>query len=343
MKDGQDTGTSAALTVDTAAAAIEGLLSTDEAQQPDEAPAPAVEVTDEAPDDVDEAEPTTESDESDEASASEDDDAASDESDDDEPAPKAPRTFRVKVDGQDMDVAEDELLRGYSRTADYTRKTQQLAEERRTFQGESDAVRVERQQYATALQQLTDALAQMQPAEPDWDKLRTENPNQYAATWAAWQQHRQEQDALNAERDRALARVATDQQRALVEQLEGERAKLVDAIPAWKDAATATSEKTAIADYARQLGYSDDDLRQVYDHRLMVMLRKAMLFDRGEQTRATARPIVQQRIEAAKVPKPGPAASTKRKVTETARANMRLAKTGRVEDAAGVILTMLGE
>ena len=41
------------------------------------------------------------------------------------------RTFKVKVDGEEVEVPEDELLKGYSRTQDYTRKTQQLAEQRK--------------------------------------------------------------------------------------------------------------------------------------------------------------------------------------------------------------------
>lgn len=42
-------------------------------------------------------------------------------------------TYKVKVDGEELEVGLDELLNGYSRTADYTRKTQALAEERERF------------------------------------------------------------------------------------------------------------------------------------------------------------------------------------------------------------------
>jgi hypothetical protein len=42
----------------------------------------------------------------------------------------AERYVRVKVDGQDAEVPLREALQGYSRTADYTRKTQELAAQR---------------------------------------------------------------------------------------------------------------------------------------------------------------------------------------------------------------------
>jgi hypothetical protein len=41
---------------------------------------------------------------------------------------------RVRADGEDLDVPLSEVLAGYSRTADYTRKTQALAEQQRQAQ-----------------------------------------------------------------------------------------------------------------------------------------------------------------------------------------------------------------
>lgn len=45
-----------------------------------------------------------------------------------------PETYVVKVNGQEQEVTLDELLHGYMRNQDYTRKTQALAEERRNLQ-----------------------------------------------------------------------------------------------------------------------------------------------------------------------------------------------------------------
>lgn len=42
--------------------------------------------------------------------------------------------YKVKVDGEEIEVTQDELLRGYMRQKDYTQKTQQLAEQRRQFE-----------------------------------------------------------------------------------------------------------------------------------------------------------------------------------------------------------------
>lgn len=52
---------------------------------------------------------------------------------DEEPAAEQPEshTFTVKIDGQDREVSEEELVAGYLRQSDYTRKSQQVANDRR--------------------------------------------------------------------------------------------------------------------------------------------------------------------------------------------------------------------
>lgn len=48
--------------------------------------------------------------------------------------PPQPQTFTVKVDGVDRQVTLEELQRGYMMQADYTKKTQALADERRVLE-----------------------------------------------------------------------------------------------------------------------------------------------------------------------------------------------------------------
>lgn len=53
-----------------------------------------------------------------------------------DPFAQAPEPeFEVTVDGQTLKVPQSELLKGYSRTADYTRKTQALSEKEKQWQG----------------------------------------------------------------------------------------------------------------------------------------------------------------------------------------------------------------
>jgi hypothetical protein len=77
----------------------------------------------------------------------------SDESDeeDEEPVDDNPvleETFTVKVDGEEVEVTVREALEGYQRREDYTRKTQELAEARKAFEGEI-------QEYAEVFENVT--------------------------------------------------------------------------------------------------------------------------------------------------------------------------------------------
>jgi len=52
-------------------------------------------------------------------------------------ADSQPQLFNVKVNGVELEVTADELVKGYMRQADYTQKTQTLAEQQRCCQSTS--------------------------------------------------------------------------------------------------------------------------------------------------------------------------------------------------------------
>jgi hypothetical protein len=65
--------------------------------------------------------------------------------------------YTIKVDGEELEVGIDELKNGYQRQADYTRKSQALAEQRKeteAIQSERMQLEQERQMYANGLQML---------------------------------------------------------------------------------------------------------------------------------------------------------------------------------------------
>lgn len=335
MNEGQKDGTRESLTVDAAASRFEAMMTPEESDTVDAAPSTPPDET---------LESSLESDDAPAPETSEEqpsDDEAHDESESDdeqvEEQPQAPQTFRVKVDGQDVEVTLDELSKGYSRTQDYTRKTQALAEQRKAAEAEFAQVKAEREQYSTYLNALAAALAE-QTAEPDWDALRQEDPAQFAATWAEHQRKQQNLQAVRTEQSRVQQLQQADQMRAFEAHVAAERAKLIEALPTWKNAETARKEKAELLEYARERGYTDAEINSVTDHRFLVMFQKALLYDKAQK----ARPVVQKKVEAVKVAKPGiPQSTQKREVSEHTRKKQRLAKTGRLNDAAAVFLDFI--
>jgi hypothetical protein len=257
----------------------------------------------------------------------------------DEPAsqptqPEQP-TFSVRVDGTEQKVTLDELLNGYQRTADYTRKTQAIAEQRKQAEAELAAARVERQRYAETLRQLETQLAQTQP-EPDWNKLYAEDPLEYVRQKDAWRDRRERAQALQGEQAR-LAQLQQVEQRALLEQhLAVERQRLVEAIPEWRDDQRAAKEREAIVTWAKRAGFSDQEISQSYDHRAVNVLRKAMLYDE----------LMGKNLADKQTPRPAPAMArpgmppSKNETSSKARreALSRLSKSGRIEDAVDFLM-----
>lgn len=253
----------------------------------------------------------------------------------DAPVVPASRKLKVKLPDGEQELPEDEVVKGYLRTADYTRKTQAVAEKDRALEAEREQVRGERQQYASRLTALDEALKAQSPAEPDWDRLRQENPAEFPTVWADWQRHQSRLAKVAEARRLAVEAVTNDQIEHTKRFLESENTKLHDAIPTWKDEAIAKKEKTELHKFALDAGYTESELNQVYDHRVMVLLRKAMLYDKG----VAKKPAAAAKIEKVRVATPGPAnsAANKAPVTERKKLTQRLARSGRVRDAAALM------
>jgi len=297
---------------------------------------------------VEETQPVEESEEETETAASVDDESevqdASDEesteeqSEDEEEQKEEdqPQTFTVKVDGKDVTVTLEELQKGYSRTQDYTRKTQQIAEVRKQVEAETQAVRAERAQYAQLLGALQ---AQLQATEPqvDLDRLYQEDPIEWVRQKEVLRERQERAMAIQAEQQRLSQLQQAEQQRATEEYLLQQKDALLSALPEWKDPKKAKAEKALVVESAKAAGFTEDDLKNVYDHRLVLLLRKAGLYDQMMSKRQGIKPVVSNGPRPAKPGAAGRVSTT----TEATRAKQRLAKTGRIDDAASAIELLL--
>lgn len=254
----------------------------------------------------------------------------SDETEESEEQEEQPTVYHVKVDGEEIEVTLDELQKGYSRTQDYTRKTQALAEQRKEAEAELSQVRQERAYYAQMLGALEQQLAQADQA-PDWDRLYQENPNEWVRQRELWRDKQDKLNAVKAEQERLTVTAKQEAEKVRQEQLQLEAQKLVEAIPEWKDSKKAATERAKLMDAAKAVGYADSELEQIMDHRAVVLLRKAALYDELMGKKSTIKPVPSK---GPKTSKPGSAGSQPTKQSEAKQAQSRLAKTGSMKDAA---------
>jgi len=302
-----------------------------EDEESDETEEPEAEETDETP----------EQEETDVEPESEDEAPEEDETEETEP----PRSRKVKLsDGTEEDVTEDEAYQGYLRTKDYTRKTQQAAEARKRAEAVELEASAKRAEYAEHLEKVKQAMDRLVPKEPIWAELRkTLTPEQFADTLADWQAFKKNRDEVETEQ----TRVAGEQAKKFTEDYEkyrkAEVEALLAAVPEWVDRDLGAREAGEMAKYAMSLGYTQEEVDHAVDHRMLLMLRKAMLWDKANtvgagKVKPKVKPAVKGKIGTAgpggKVSKPTPK-------SEVARAKESLRKDGSLDAAAGVFSHLL--
>jgi hypothetical protein len=257
--------------------------------------------------------------------------------DEDTEEQEQPQVFSVKVDGKEVEVTLDELQKGYSRTQDYTRKTQQIAEVRKQTEVELQAVRAEREQYAQLLSALESQVQQVAQPNIDWDRLYQEDPIEWVRQREVMRENQEKAAAIQSEQQRLSQLSQQEQAQFMQQKLQQEQEALLAAIPDWKDVKKAQAEKALLVEFGQKIGFTPEELKSVVDHRAVLMLRKAALYDQMMSKRGNIKPVTNNGPRPAKPGAAGRVSSS----TESVRAQQRVAKTGRVDDAANAIFQLL--
>jgi Tfp pilus assembly protein PilN len=268
----------------------------------------------------------------DEPQAEESDASAEEAEYQDEVTEEAPK-YRVKANGEELEVSLDELLNGYSRTADYQKKTQSLAEQRKAVEaerGKIDEAAKTRDTYAQRLQVIEQLLSQ-QSAPENLQELKETDPIAYAIAVAERSERDKQLQAVYAERVRVQQEQQAMQGQQLRNHIEHEQQKLVAAIPEFKDDAKAEVIRRDIRTYAKSIGFSDQELSQVYDSRAVQTLYKAMQYEKLVAGKAGATKKV---ASAPKTLKPGTSNPTSSEQEARKKEFARLKQTGNKNDAA---------
>ena len=270
---------------------------------------------------------------------SEEVEAEEEESEEAEQEPDGTEYHRVKLDGTDYEVTLDEALAGYQRQQDYTKKTQALAEEKKQVQAEQEAAKQDRLQYQQNLEHLVQQQQAQQPQEPDWDQLYESDPLEWMKQKENFRSQKEKNLELQQEQFRMRQQQEYEQQEQMRTHLSQQHQALMEAIPEWSDTKVMQQEKAQIRDYAiNTLGYSQEEVSQVYDSRAVQALRSGMiasgLSGKGKAKLRPASPAI-------RAVTPGSAPEQPRKQTSIHKAKIKLAKSGKMSDADEVFKQLL--
>jgi hypothetical protein len=244
-----------------------------------------------------------------------------------EPKPR----YKVKASGEEVEVELDELIKGYQQGADYTKKSQALAEQRKALEAERnhlEYVKQERQAYAQKLQALDSFLSQ-QDQGVNLDVLKETDPIGYAVAVAEQSQREKQLAVVRNEQQRLAQQQQSEHHASLQNHLRQESEKLTSLIP---ELATPQGDavRKQIRDYAKSVGWSDQELSQLYDSRAVLTLYNGMKYAQLQKSK----PEVNKKLQAApKMMRSGTSAPPT-KSSGDKQAMQRLRETGKVQDAA---------
>ena len=250
--------------------------------------------------------------------------------------------YAVTVNGEEQEVSLDELVKGYSRQSDYTRKTQEISEQRKEmeelqnrYNSEILQIQNERQQYIDGLQQaMQSSLTALDEfAQIDWEHLRQTDPISFVTKKDEFRDAQQRLQQNQYEQQLAAQKQQEETERFRQQALVSERNSLIEKLPEWGEPDKQTSLAAELKSYANTQGFSQEELSSLIDHRSILVLRKAMLYDKANSSEVVKKKLKNK----PKVVRAG-SGKGKRETDKSKRtASMkRLKQTGRAEDAVSL-------
>lgn len=263
----------------------------------------------------------------------------SDEDDDYEDGEEEPQEqlYTVKVDGEEIEVSLDEALQGYQRQQAFTKRSMEIAEQRKAAEQEAAQARQARDYYAQQLEVLAQQIQQTIPQEPDWVSLAREvTAEEYNAIRAEYDNRKANLSKVEQERQAVAQQQAAEREQMLHEHLRAQRSEMLNRIPQWKDDDVRNKERLEVVEYARNIGFSEEEVAQATDARAVELLYKAMQWDNLQRKKPTAKKRARQAPKMAKAGQP----RTKKQVASRSRQNAmsRLNKERSVDAAVSYLM-----
>ena len=242
---------------------------------------------------------------------------------------------QVTVNGEKIDVDLEELKAGYQKDADYRRKTEELAIEKRELKAEEDRLN---KQYSTKMEDLNSLVATLNAEinndmnSKELDALWEEDPTEAAKV------DRRIQKRKNTIQQ-AQQKLRDHQQAQFQEILREEQKKLHLRHPEIADPIKGATVKSNIMNYLSSKGFSNEDVARIYDSRYFDVIMDGMNYNKSKSVKPG---LVSKKVKPTKFVKSG-IKSTKEELNSKTRLNQikTLKKSGSPKDATELLMRYL--
>jgi len=253
--------------------------------------------------------------------------------------------FDITVNGKQQKVSLNELKEGYSKGSDYTKKTMELSEQRRTLDSELDtiskdkeAVKQMREDYMNKLQVVEQNL--QTEDNIDWVALAQSDPTDYAVKKAEFDRKKELQQQIQQEKQRLAQEQRKEQEQIYQNHIQSERGKLIELMPIFGDEQKAPKLMKDIGEFAMKQGYTEQEVNMVVDHRAVKTLHDAMKYNQLLEKKG----LRDKKVKPVNRVVSSEGKNNTRSADKQVRVNDRmkqLKKSGNVKDAQKVLSAML--
>ena len=242
---------------------------------------------------------------------------------------------QVIVNGEKIDVDLEELKAGYQKDADYRRKTEEIAIEKRELKSEEDRLK---KQYSTKMDDLNSLVVTLNAEinndmnSKELDRLWEEDPTEAAKI------DRRIQKRKNTIQE-AQQKLRQHQEAQMQELLRDEQRKLHLKHPEIADPIKGATVKSNIMDYLSSKGFSNEDVGRIYDSRYFDVIIDGMNF---QKTKSVKPNLVSKKVKPTKFVKSG-VKSTKEDMNNRSRLEQikTLKRSGNPKDATDLLMKYL--
>lgn len=195
----------------------------------------------------------------------------------------------LKIDGKEVERTYGDIVANAQKYEGAEKRFQEADTIRKDAEAKLAVLPQREQQLNQVLEYYIAQSQQYVTKEPDWNKLLEENPTEYVRTRHAWDlriAELRQAEGIKAElaKKQSEADAASRQQR-----LVSEQNSLLDAIPEWKDPQKAKEGSTKVLQYITDSGIPAEMLADIDHHQVIVIARKAMLYDEAIAKQKAAR------------------------------------------------------
>ncbi len=217
--------------------------------------------------------------------------------DNDEASTESEETlYDVTVNGNNQKVNLNELMKGYSRESDYTKKTMDLSNQRKEVESlqdnlkkEFEAVKSSRDQYAQQLDVLSKNLKQEENI--DWENLYQDNPAEYVRKKAESDKRKETLQLAQQEQQRIQQEKRSEQEKVYQDYILNERKILAEKLPVYADKNKGAEFTKRLSNFAKESGYSDQEIDMMVDHRAVLLLADAYRYNQLKKTKLSGNKV----------------------------------------------------